>query len=232
VIVESNLPRIRALALEAETVLDVGGWHRPLHAATHVLDLQPYGTRNTREALDPEQPPRYDASTWFRHDACKTPWPFPDKFFAFSFCSHLLEDVRDPLAVCAELCRVSRAGYIETPSRAREIFSKARFFGLKSLLGRMPEVGFYHHRWFVEIQGDHVRFRAKDQRLLMSRSRFITRHDLGRKMTERESGTFLFWCDRFTCEERFDVDEAELESFRRRTLDALKRAGVSFRASG
>ena len=223
-IVESNLPRIRALALEAETVLDVGGWHRPLHAATHVLDLQPYGTRNTREALDPEQPPRYDAS--------KTPWPFPDKFFAFSFCSHLLEDVRDPLAVCAELCRVSRAGYIETPSRAREIFSKARFFGLKSLLGRMPEVGFYHHRWFVEIEGDHVRFRAKDQRLLMSRSRFITRHDLGRKMTERESGTFLFWCDRFTCEERFDVDEAELESFRRRTLDALKRAGVSFRASG
>ncbi|HEX9489755.1 MAG TPA: methyltransferase domain-containing protein [Stellaceae bacterium] len=99
-------------------MLDVGGGHRPFHAATHVLDLQPYETRNTREALDPEQPPRYDSSTWFRHDACKTPWPFPDKFFAFSFCSHLLEDVRDPIAVCAELCRVSRAGNIETPSRA------------------------------------------------------------------------------------------------------------------
>jgi methyltransferase family protein len=232
VIVESNLPRVRALALQVETVLDVGGWHRPFHAATHVLDLQPYETRNTREALDPQQAPRYDATTWVRHDACKAPWPFPDKFFAFSFCSHLLEDVRDPLAVCAELCRVSRAGYIETPSRAREIFSKARFFGLKSLLGRMPEVGFYHHRWFVEIEGDHVRFCAKDQRLLMSRSRFITRRDLGRKMTEHESGTFLFWRDRFTWEERFDVDAAELESFRRRTLDALRRASVASRTGG
>ena len=231
-IVESNLPRIREIALNAPTVLDVGGWHRPFHAAPHVLDLQPYETRNTREALDPEQPPRHGASTWFRHDACKAPWPFPDKFFDFSFCSHLLEDVRDPLTVCAELCRVSRAGYIETPSRAREIFSKARFFGLKSLLGRMPEVGFYHHRWFVEIDGDHVVFRAKDQRLLTSRARFITRRDLGRKMTEHESGTFLFWRDRFTCEERFDVNEAELESFRGRTLAALKRAGAWSAASG
>ena len=96
----------------------------------------------------------------------------------------------------------------------------------------MPEVGFYHHRWFVEIEGDDVRFYAKDQRLLMSRSRFITRRDLSRKITEHESGTFLFWRDRFTCEERFDIDEAELERFSRRTLDALKRLGVTPRASG
>lgn len=60
----------------------------------------------------------------------------------------------------------------------------------------------------------------------MSRARFITRRDLGRKMTEHESGTFLFWRDGFTCEERFDVNEAELESFRGRTLAALKRAGA------
>ncbi len=134
--------------------------------------------------------------------------------------------IRSPSAPSFAGCR---ARATSRPRRAL-IFSKARFFGLKSLLGRIPEVGFYHHRWFVEIEGDHVRFRAKDQRLLMSRSWFITRRDLGRKMTEHEPGAFLR--DRFTCEERFDVDEAELESFRSRTLAMLRCASVSSRASG
>ena len=55
---------------------------------------------------------------------CNSHWPFPDKTFDFVVCSHLLEDVRDPITVCRELCRVGKAGYIETPSRIREIFSK------------------------------------------------------------------------------------------------------------
>ncbi|MDX2238303.1 MAG: methyltransferase domain-containing protein [Hyphomonadaceae bacterium] len=225
-ILRSNLPKVYALAGAAARVLDAGGGRHPLNLATHVLDLKPYDERDHYGALDPENPRRFTAETWIVHDACKAPWPFPDKFFDFSFCSHLLEDVRDPLAVCAELVRVSKAGYIETPSRAREIFAKARFFGVKSWLGRMPDVGFNHHRWFVEIDGAHVVFTAKDQRLLNDRRRYITRSDLGRKMREGESGAALFWEGGFTCEERLvDDSGADLTAYRAAALAQLRRAG-------
>ena len=147
-ILKSRLPEIIEKGKHAERVLDLGGWYQPLNVATHVMDVQPYQSRRRHECLDPENEERFTSKTWVVQDVCDSPWPFPDKYFDFSFCSHLLEDVRDPLAICRELIRVAKGGYIETPSRQREIFSKARFFTLKAALGRMPEVGFYHHRWF------------------------------------------------------------------------------------
>ena len=124
-ILRSNLPRLRDLTAAAERVLDVGGWYSPFNLATHVIDLQRYETRRTGEALDPEDAERFSADTWQIADVCVSPWPYPDKFFDFVICSHLLEDVRDPLSVCRELCRIGRAGYVETPSRLREIFAEA-----------------------------------------------------------------------------------------------------------
>jgi len=221
-ILEGNLPRIYDLATSGR-VLDVGGWWRPLNLATHVLDLRPYASRRQHDALDPQHGPRFSADTWVVWDACCAPWPFPDKFFEFSFCSHLLEDVRDPLIVCAELIRVSKAGYIETPSREREIFSKARFFSLRTALGRIPTVGFGHHRWFVELDGTHLRFTAKDLRLLAARRNYITRRDLRRKMTAAESGIGLFWTGGFTFEECF-LDGIPLDRFRDDALRRMKAA--------
>ena len=87
----------------------------------------------------------------------------------------------------------------------------------------MPDVGFNHHRWFVEIDGDHLTFTGKDQRLLNRRGRFITRGDLGRKMTEAESGASLFWENAFTCAEAFIDDPGEmLDAYRARTLARLR----------
>jgi hypothetical protein len=223
-ILSSNLPRVCEMAARAERVLDVGGWWCPFNLATHVLDVMPYATRRRHEALDLDHPERFAAETWTRHDACRAPWPFPDKFFDFSFCSHTLEDVRDPLTICSELMRVSKAGYLETPSRAREIFCKKRWFGLRSLVGCMPEVGFAHHRWFVELEGDLLRFTVKDQNLLMSRHNFITREQLGRKMTEKESGLGLFWNDSFRCEEAILEESGQLRVFRDQALKRLRHA--------
>ena len=42
--------------------------------------------------------------------------PFKDKTFDFVLAFHVLEHMRDPAAFLRELCRVGRAGYIETPS--------------------------------------------------------------------------------------------------------------------
>lgn len=224
-ILYSNLPEVFARARAGARVLDVGGGRHPLNLATHVLDLMPFAETGAHGALDPQNERRFTPETWIEHDVCGSPWPFPDKHFDFAFCSHLLEDVRDPIFVCKELIRVAKAGYIETPSRAREIFAKARFFEVRALAGAMPDVGFNHHRWFVEIDGVHVRFTAKDQRLLNRRGRYITRGDLGRKMTEAESGAALFWEGGFTFEEAFIDDAGEaLDKYRAETLSRLRRA--------
>jgi SAM-dependent methyltransferase len=223
-ILRRNLPAVIARALASSRVLDVGGWYLPLNAATHVLDLLPYETRGA--ALDPENEPRFSAATWRVQDACIAPWPFPDKFFEFSFCSHLLEDVRDPLAVVRELSRVAKAGYLETPSRAREIFAKGRWAGLAARIGRPPEVGFYHHRWFVEADGNHLRFLAKTSEILRDPRYYITRGALGRKMREEESGLGIFWEGEITAEETvvIEMDDVQknLREFRAQTLLRLR----------
>ena len=221
-ILTKNLPRILETAKASERVLDVGGWFQPLNLATHVLDIGSYATRRHEHALDPQNAERYSEDTWTVHDACKGDLPFEDKYFDFCFCSHLLEDVRDPLPVCAEMVRVSKAGYIEMPSRDREIFCKVRFAWLKKAFGTMPEIGFYHHRWFCEIEGSHVRFTVKDQRLVLDREAYITRGELGRKLTEDESGVGLFWEGGFTSEEVFEENENFLRKYKSEALTRLK----------
>jgi SAM-dependent methyltransferase len=223
-ILRSNLPELRRRAAASARVLDVGGWYQPFNLATHVIDLGTYETRRTHEALDPEDSERFSAASWVQHDVCTTPWPFADAFFDFSICSHLLEDVRDPIAVCRELSRVSRSGYVETPSRLREIFTKERFLGLKALRGIVPEIGFYHHRWFVEAEGTHLRFTAKTGALSERRDRYLTRGEIGRKLTEQESGLGLFWTGSITAEEVLRDPRDDYPDFRRRALEALGRA--------
>jgi SAM-dependent methyltransferase len=223
-ILRRNLQAVIEKARAADRVLDVGGWYLPLHAATHVLDLLPYATRG--QPLDPENHARFSAITWCVQDACVAPWPWPDKFFDFSFCSHLLEDVRDPLAVVCELARVAKAGYLETPSRAREIFAKGRWAGLAACIGRPPEVGFYHHRWFVEAKGSHLRFLAKTSEILRDPRYYITRGALGRKMREDESGLGIFWEGEITAEETIVIEmedvQKNLREFRAETLARLR----------
>ena len=224
VILRSNLPRLRDCALSAERILDIGGWYQPFNLATHVIDLCPYQTRRRHEALDPEDAESFTAETWLVADVCASPFPYPDKFFDFVVCSNLLEDVRDPLAVCRELNRVGRAGYVETPSRLREIFSKERLFPLRALRGNVPEIGFYHHRWFVEAAGSHLTFTAKTTALLEDRRHYLTRGDVGRTLTEGESGLGLFWEGGFTFAEAFVDLRADYAAFRRKALALLGMA--------
>ncbi|HUB95460.1 MAG TPA: methyltransferase domain-containing protein [Stellaceae bacterium] len=218
-ILRKNLREVIERSLRSTTVLDVGGWYLPLNVATHVLDIHPHGTRGA--ALDPENAERFSATTWHIHDACVAPWPFPDKFFDFSFCSHLLEDVRDPLAVVRELSRVAKSGYVETPSREREIFAKDRWAALSARIGRPPEVGFYHHRWFVEAEGTHLRFLAKTSELLRDPGYYITRSSLGRKLREEESGLGIFWDGAITADETIIVDADEARQDLRRFRDIV-----------
>ena len=113
--------RIAGSVGDDDLVLDVGGWAEPFARADWVIDLEPYATRGLygdRVAAGAE---RFTADTWVVRDICdRERWPFHDGQFAFAICAHTLEDVRDPVWVCAELQRVARAGYVEVPSRLEE----------------------------------------------------------------------------------------------------------------
>lgn len=50
------------------------------------------------------------------------PYPFPDKYFDFLICSHVLEHLNDPVRTCHEFSRIAKAGYIEVPYYCADVF--------------------------------------------------------------------------------------------------------------
>ena len=134
-------------------VLDVGGGLAPFPRADAVVDIESYDAFLTRTE-GAREPVRFSRESWHVGDICDpTVWAgIADKAFDFVVCSHTLEDVRDPLFVCAQLQRVARAGYIETPSKFREC-AKAR--------GEDAVAGWEHHRWVVEVEDGTIYFKLK-----------------------------------------------------------------------
>jgi len=120
-------------------VLDVGGLEKPLRAATDVLDLFPYHQRRVDEGRG-DLPERFTADTWRMWDVNKVPWPYEAGTFDYVWICQVLEDIRDPIAVCNEMQRVARAGFISTVHRSYES-STVQYDGV---------VGYHHHRWLIE----------------------------------------------------------------------------------
>jgi len=151
-VLPSARDRIAGSVGDDDLVLDVGGWAEPFARADWVIDLEPYATRGLygdRVAAGAE---RFTADTWVVRDICdRERWPFHDGQFAFAICAHTLEDVRDPVWVCAELQRVARAGYVEVPSRLEE----------QALGVQGPWVGWSHHRWLIDVEDGGLAFAPK-----------------------------------------------------------------------
>ncbi len=72
--------------------------------------------------------------------------PFADKSFDFVICAHVLEHLRDPAQAAAELSRVARRGYVETPSSVNEKLISYNF-----------------HRWYITESDGVMHFRPKDR---------------------------------------------------------------------
>ena len=149
----------------------------------------------------------FTKDTWVVRDICEhTPYPFADKQFDYVTCSHVLEDVRDPLWVCSEMRRIAKRGYIEMPSREAE-----------SCRGTEPnQVGWSHHRWLVTIDRTRITFLLKYHRIHAHwRLSFPASHL--RSLSEERQVQWLFWDDRFDFEEQtihgVDNIEAQLAAY-------------------
>jgi hypothetical protein len=183
-------------------VLDVGGWARPLTRADWVLDLLPWETRGML-GRDGEGEERFTRETWVVHDICaREPWPFPDRRFDFAVCSHTLEDVRDPVWVCAELIRVASAGYVEVPSRLEE-----QSFGVHG-----PWAGWSHHRWLVDVGEGSIEFVFKPH-LLHARETDHFPPGFHATLTAEERVQQLWWQDGFDFRERVMTSAEEVDPY-------------------
>jgi hypothetical protein len=201
------LPASRAKILasldDADRVLDVGGWAKPLARADWVIDLMPYETRGLYGERDPE-PERFTPETWLNLDICsRDPWPFADDQFDFAVCSHTLEDVRDPIWVCSELSRVARAGYVEVPSRLEE-----QSLGIHGA----SWVGWSHHHWLIDSEAGALRFVFKPH-LLHANPSFHFPPEFGAALTPEERVLTLFWEGELPAAETVFTDAEGLDSY-------------------
>jgi SAM-dependent methyltransferase len=72
--------------------------------------------------------------------------PFRDGVFVYTICSHILEHMDDPLQFARELMRVSKGGYIQSPSEIAERLFHWSF-----------------HRWYVNQVGDTLVLYPKEE---------------------------------------------------------------------
>jgi len=72
------------------------------------------------------------------HDLNSLPLPFKDKQFDFSFTSHILEHIINPVEFLKEVVRISTSGYIEVPSPL-----------IDNLVSGNDQLDPYGHKWWV-----------------------------------------------------------------------------------
>jgi SAM-dependent methyltransferase len=102
-----------------DRVLDIGSGGDPFPFATFLVDRYVETTEHRYGSIVHDGKPLVSADI---HAL-----PFPDKSFDFVYCAHILEHVDDPIKACAEIMRIGRRGYLETPTISEDIlFAWAR----------------------------------------------------------------------------------------------------------
>ncbi|HEY8000847.1 MAG TPA: methyltransferase domain-containing protein [Solirubrobacterales bacterium] len=200
----ASAERIDELLRPEDVVLDLGGWAAPFERADWVVDLLPYETRGLYGSSNPERE-RFDATTWIVRDLCdREPLPFADDEIDFAICSHTLEDLRDPVWVCAELARVAKAGYVEVPSRLEE-----QSYGVHG-----PWVGWSHHHWLVDVDspGARLEFVFKPH-VLHGPEQFHFPAGFAERLSAAERVQTLFWEGSFGAAERIFTTPEELDAY-------------------
>ncbi len=126
-----------------ERVLDLGCGGYPFAYATVLVERFLETSRHRHETLATDGKPLVVADI---HRL-----PFADRSFDFVYCSHVLEHVESPRDACAEIMRVGKRGFVETPTMAKD----ALFAWAKDM-----------HKWHVVAIGQSLCFFEYSQRQL------------------------------------------------------------------
>lgn len=118
-------------------MLDVGSGGYPFPLATIHMDRYPAVSQSRHEPLARVDKPFVTADV--QH------LPFRDQSFDFVYASHVLQAADDPIAACAEMMRVGKAGFIEIPT-----FGKNALFSWAKGLMKWHAVAISHHLCFFE----------------------------------------------------------------------------------
>lgn len=189
-----------------DVVIDIGGGRYPWFRSNYVLDKRTIDQKVGETAFGGKTGEKeyFSRQTWIQRDFYELPWPFEDKFFDFSLCMGTLEDLRDPIVICKEIQRISKSGYISTPTRAAE-----SYVGVSEHPKSNKLYGYFHHRWFVEIIDSKLVFKMKTPLLYQNRQWLIDK--IGQHTLN------YFWEGYFDCQEQYLLghDEAlkDPESF-------------------
>jgi hypothetical protein len=201
-----NARRLLEIIPGEATVVDVGGGAAPFPRADYVIDAMPYeklgagSDGNIHKSL--AITPRYSEDRWIQTDLCdRHPWPIANKAFDFAICSHLLEDLRDPIWVCSELRRIAKAGYIEVPSRVVE-----QSKGVEN----PRHAGYYHHRWLITGKQDGLEFRHKPHVLHSVKNAIVTHLSPSRRINPKHAIVTLDWTGDFEAVEVLEFDERKI----------------------
>ena len=127
--IQKNLNYIESLIKDGAKVLEIGPGHSPFSKATNFCGW----TMEEKGRL-----PNYKTA-----DASTEKLPYKDKEFDFVYCRHVIEDLWNPVNALKEISRITKAGYIETPSALCEM--------TKDVDGgnNIPWRGYNHHRYIV-----------------------------------------------------------------------------------
>jgi len=130
-----------------DIVLDIGSGNIPFKYATHLADLSledgSIGRANTKfKYINGKQVVQCDIENL----------RFQDNEFDFVYCSHVLEHVLNPEKACKELIRVGKRGFIEVPTKGKDIW--------------LNTAKISNHRWWIEIVNEKLIFTQYNQREL------------------------------------------------------------------
>lgn len=147
------------------TVLDIGGARNPWcdEYVTTYIDIRDVST--TREVLNGDV---LDDLFWESIGLRR---------WHFVICTHVLEDIRDPLFVVRWIQRVGKRGFIAVPNKHTEL----------SAVESPQYPGYYHHRWMFTLRSDILLAVAKLPLLGYYReaNRWLHRMSTGGAMSKR-----------------------------------------------
>ena len=117
-----------------EKILEIGPGEKPFSLANHYVD-------------------NVERENSFILDIDTDKFDLPDQHFDFTYCRHVFEDIQNPDFAFKELKRVSKQGYIETPSPLVECIRGVDY----TSNGR----GYIHHRYIIWNEDNKIHFLPK-----------------------------------------------------------------------